>query len=107
MIVEEETGALVGTAEQERVYSTVHAGAVDLHLGRPVAVTELHLETRPALARPVTVDWYTEARKETATEIAESIPARVMSRASSSTTGGSSSPSKSSGSSGRRSPTEA
>jgi DEAD/DEAH box helicase domain-containing protein len=76
VIVDEETGSVLGTAEQERAYSTVHEGAVYLHLGDQYAVTALDLETRAALVRPVTVDWYTQARKETATEIAESLRSR-------------------------------
>ncbi|HET8743278.1 MAG TPA: DEAD/DEAH box helicase [Gaiella sp.] len=76
VIVEEETGAVLGTAEQERAFSTVHEGAVYLHLGEQYGVTALDLETRAALVRPVTVDWYTQARKETATEIAEPLRSR-------------------------------
>ena len=69
VIVDEETGAVLGTAERERAFSTVHAGAVYLHLGDQYAVTRLDLVTRTALVRPVTVDWYTQARKETETTI--------------------------------------
>ena len=76
VIVDEETGSVLGTSEQERAYSTVHEGAVYLHLGDQFAVTALDLATRTALVRPVTVDWYTQARKETATEIAESLRSR-------------------------------
>jgi DEAD/DEAH box helicase domain-containing protein len=73
VIVDEETGAVLGTAERERAYSTVHEGAVYLHLGEQYGVTSLDLEARTALVRPVTVDWYTQARKETATSIVESL----------------------------------
>ena len=38
-----------GLVERERAYSTVHEGAVYLHLGDQFAVTELDLETRTAL----------------------------------------------------------
>jgi DEAD/DEAH box helicase domain-containing protein len=76
VIVEEETGAVLGTAEPERAFSTVHAGAVYLHLGEQYAVTTLDLEARTALVRPVEVDWYTQARKETRTEIAEPLRSR-------------------------------
>ena len=88
VIVDEETGSVLGTSEQERAYSTVHEGAVYLHLGDQYAVTALDLATRTALVRPVTVDWYTQARKETATEI-ESRSAPVAWQVSSSTTGAS------------------
>jgi DEAD/DEAH box helicase domain-containing protein len=76
VIVDEETGAVLGSAERERAFSTVHAGAVYLHLGDQYGVTALDLETRTALVRPVTVDWYTQARKETRTEIAEALRSR-------------------------------
>jgi DEAD/DEAH box helicase domain-containing protein len=76
VIVDEETGAVLGTAERERAFSTVHAGAVYLHLGDQYAVSALDLESRAALVRQVTVDWYTQARKETRTEIAEALRSR-------------------------------
>jgi DEAD/DEAH box helicase domain-containing protein len=76
VIVDEETGAVLGSAERERAFSTVHAGAVYLHLGDQYGVTALDLEARTALVRPVTVDWYTQARKETRTEIAEALRSR-------------------------------
>jgi len=76
LIVEEDTGAVLGTAERERAFSTVHEGALYLHLGDQYAVTALDLETRTALVRPVAVDWYTQARKETRTEIAEPLRSR-------------------------------
>ena len=75
VIVDEETGTVLGTAERERAFSTVHEGAVYLHLGDQYGVTALDLETRTALVRPVAVDWYTQARKETETTIVE--PLRV------------------------------
>jgi DEAD/DEAH box helicase domain-containing protein len=71
VIVDEETGAVLGTSERERAFSTVHAGAVYLHLGESYGVTSLDLETRTALVRPISVDWYTQARKETETSIVE------------------------------------
>jgi DEAD/DEAH box helicase domain-containing protein len=76
LIVDETTGTVLGTAERERAFSTVHEGAVYLHLGDQYGVTSLDLDTRTALVRPVTVDWYTQARKETATWIVESLRAR-------------------------------
>jgi DEAD/DEAH box helicase domain-containing protein len=76
VIVDEETGSVLGSAEQERAFSTVHEGALYLHLGEQYAVTALDLETRTALVRPITVDWYTQARKETSTEIARSLRSR-------------------------------
>ena len=76
VIVDEESGTVLGTAERERAYSTVHQGAVYLHLGEQYGVTSLELGTRTALVRPVAVDWYTQARKETTTSIVESLRSR-------------------------------
>jgi DEAD/DEAH box helicase domain-containing protein len=76
VIVDQETGTVLGTAERERAFATVHEGAVYLHLGDQYGVTALDLETRTALVRPVTVDWYTQARKETQTTIVEPLRAR-------------------------------
>ena len=73
VIVDEESGALLGTSERERAYSTIHEGAVYLHLGDQYGVTSLDVETLTALVRPVRVDWYTQARKETETSIVEAL----------------------------------
>jgi DEAD/DEAH box helicase domain-containing protein len=68
-IVERETGAVLGVAELERAYSTVHEGAVYLHMGDSYTVLGLDLETRTAFVRPFDGDWYTQAKKETTTVI--------------------------------------
>jgi DEAD/DEAH box helicase domain-containing protein len=72
-IVDESTGSLLGLAERERAYSTVHDGAVYLHLGAQYLVRLLDHETRTALVRPASVDWYTQVKKETETRIEESL----------------------------------
>ena len=69
VIVDEASGAVLGTSERERAFSTIHEGAVYLHLGDQYGVTSLDLESRAALVRTVAVDWYTQARKETETSI--------------------------------------
>jgi DEAD/DEAH box helicase domain-containing protein len=70
-VVDGETGMLLGIVERERAYSTVHEGAVYLHLGEPYLVRELDLVSRTAVVQPFTGDWYTQAKKETSTEIDE------------------------------------
>jgi DEAD/DEAH box helicase domain-containing protein len=77
-VVDVETGSLLGLVERERAYSTVHDGAVYLHMGERYLVEELDLEGRRALVAPFSGDWYTQAKKETMTEIAE--PLRVERR---------------------------
>ena len=77
-VVEVDSGTLLGLVETERAYSTVHEGAVYLHLGEPYLVHELDLEARHALVAPFGGDWYTQAKKETMTESAE--PLRTESK---------------------------
>ncbi len=71
-VVDASTGSLLGLVERERAYSTVHDGAVYLHLGEQYLVEELDLDGRVALVRPAAVDWYTQVKKETETTIEES-----------------------------------
>jgi DEAD/DEAH box helicase domain-containing protein len=68
-VVDAETGSLFGLVERERAYSTVHEGAVYLHLGEQYLVRELDLETRTALVEPFHGDYYTQPKKETMTAI--------------------------------------
>ncbi len=70
-VVDGETGTLLGIVERERAYSTVHEGAVYLHLGEPYLVRELDLVARTAVVQPFGGDWYTQAKKETSTDIDE------------------------------------
>src|SRR5204862_7081779 len=51
-IVEGSTGTMLGIVEQERAYSTVHEGAVYLHLGERYRVREPDLVSRTALVAP-------------------------------------------------------
>ena len=78
LVVDASTGETLGLAELERAYSTVHEGAVYLHLGRQYLVRELDLHARRALVEPFDADWYTQAKKETETAIEE--PLRVERR---------------------------
>jgi DEAD/DEAH box helicase domain-containing protein len=71
VVVEEDTGTLLGIVELERAYSTVHDGAVYLHLGEPYLVRKLDLDRRAALVSPFRGDWYTMAKQESETSILE------------------------------------
>ena len=73
LVVDASTGDVLGLAEQERAYSTVHEGAVYLHLGRQYLVRELDVQARRALVDPCDGDWYTQAKKETETSIEEAL----------------------------------
>ena len=70
-VVEGQTGSLLGLVERDRAYSTVHEGAVYLHLGEQYLVESLDLENRVAVVVPATVDWYTQPKKETETAVEE------------------------------------
>jgi DEAD/DEAH box helicase domain-containing protein len=51
----------------------VHDGAVYLHLGEQYLVTRLDVDAARALVRAITVDWYTQVKKETETSIEEEL----------------------------------
>jgi DEAD/DEAH box helicase domain-containing protein len=68
-VVDVRQGELLGTVELARACSTVHEGAVYLHLGRQYEVRELDLDARRALVEPFSGDWYTQPKREIDTEI--------------------------------------
>jgi DEAD/DEAH box helicase domain-containing protein len=70
-IVDATSGTVLGVVEQERAYSTVHEGAIYLHLGESYRVRELDLVARAALVEPFSGDYYTQPKVETATAIVE------------------------------------
>jgi DEAD/DEAH box helicase domain-containing protein len=70
-IVIEETGELLGTADEHRAYATLHPGAVYLHMGEQYLVTELDLVKRTALVTVADPDYYTQARDVTDIEVLE------------------------------------
>jgi DEAD/DEAH box helicase domain-containing protein len=72
-VVEAQTGTVLGIVERERAYSTVHEGAVYLHLGESYLVRELDLIARTAVVTPYAGDYYTQAKKETSTAIDEAL----------------------------------
>ncbi len=75
-VVESDGGELIGSVEIGRAHSTVHPGAVYLHLGQSYEVEELDLRGRRALVRPFSGDWYTQPKKETDTWIEEVLDRR-------------------------------
>jgi DEAD/DEAH box helicase domain-containing protein len=68
-VVDVEAGEVLGTVEAARAHSTVHDGAVYLHMGRAYEVRDLDLDARRALVTPFDGNWYTQPKKETMTEI--------------------------------------
>src|SRR3954468_11326876 len=69
VIVDAESGELIGDVDRGRAPSTVHQGAVYLHGGRQYEVAALALEDRRALVWPFDGDWYTQPKRETDTQI--------------------------------------
>ncbi len=70
-IVDVSSGDVLGTVERSRAYTTVHDGAVYLHLGESFLVQQLDLASMHALVEPFSGSWYTQAKKETMTSIVE------------------------------------
>ncbi|MBA2536850.1 MAG: DUF1998 domain-containing protein [Actinobacteria bacterium] len=68
-VLEATTGSVLGMVERERAYSTVHEGAIYLHLGESYRVLALDLDARAALVEGFVSDYYTQAKKETTTAI--------------------------------------
>ncbi len=68
-IVDVSSGELLGATEAARAHSTVHEGAVYLHLGKTYEVHELDLERHRALVSPFSGDWYTQPKRATDTDI--------------------------------------
>jgi DEAD/DEAH box helicase domain-containing protein len=68
-LIDAASGEVLGTIEATRAYATVHEGAIYLHLGRSYQVLALDLRSRRVLLEPFVGDYYTQARRETATYI--------------------------------------
>jgi DEAD/DEAH box helicase domain-containing protein len=69
ILFDDETGEVLGTIEASRAYSTVHEGAIYLHLGRSYLVSELDLRARRARLEPFGGDYYTQTKRESMTYI--------------------------------------
>ncbi len=64
-VIEREAGEMLGLVEAERAFTTIHPGAVYLHLGRSYEVDRLDIEERRAIVSAFDGDWYTRPKKET------------------------------------------
>jgi DEAD/DEAH box helicase domain-containing protein len=72
-VIEAETGSVLGLVESARAFSTIHEGAIYLHLGEAYLVRTLDLGAARALVEPFSGDYYTQAKRETETEIREEL----------------------------------
>jgi DEAD/DEAH box helicase domain-containing protein len=70
-VIDSTSGEMLGNVEAERAFSTVHPGAIYLHLGRSYEVAELDIRTRRAIVKPFEGDYYTQVKKETEVYVEE------------------------------------
>jgi DEAD/DEAH box helicase domain-containing protein len=68
-VLEAEAGEILGFVEAERAFSTVHPGAIYLHLGESYEVLELDIAHRRAIVQRAEGDYYTQPKIETETFI--------------------------------------
>jgi DEAD/DEAH box helicase domain-containing protein len=64
-VIERESGEMLGLVESERAFTTIHPGAIYLHLGRSYEVEQLDIRGRRAIVSRFDGDWYTRPKKET------------------------------------------
>jgi DEAD/DEAH box helicase domain-containing protein len=64
-VIERDSGEMLGLVEAERAFTTIHPGAVYLHLGRSYEVERLDVQERRAIVSSFDGDWYTRPKKET------------------------------------------
>jgi len=64
-VIERDSGEMLGLVESERAFTTIHPGAIYLHLGRSYEVEQLDIEGRRAIVSRFDGDWYTRPKKET------------------------------------------
>jgi DEAD/DEAH box helicase domain-containing protein len=76
VLIDASSGEVLGSIEAGRAYSTVHEGAIYLHMGRSYAVLELDLGGRRALLEPFDGNYFTQAKRESMTYIERLIERR-------------------------------
>jgi len=64
-VIERDSGEMLGLVEAERAFTTIHPGAIYLHLGRSYEVERLDVQGRRAVVSRFDGDWYTRPKKET------------------------------------------
>ena len=69
ILIDSSSGEIIGTVEAARAYTTVHEGAIYLHMGRSYRVLELDLAGRRAMLEPFSGDYFTQTKRESMTYI--------------------------------------
>jgi DEAD/DEAH box helicase domain-containing protein len=75
-LIDASSGEILGTIEASRAYSTVHEGAIYLHLGRSYLVLEVDLAARRAILEPFNGNYFTQAKSESMTYIERMLETR-------------------------------
>ncbi len=65
LVVDRESGEVIGEVEMGRAFSTIHPGAIYMHLGSTWEVRELDLDAGRAIVERFDGEWYTRPRIET------------------------------------------
>ena len=68
-LIDASSGEILGTIEAARAYTTVHEGAVYMHMGRTYLVLELDLDHRRAVLEPFDGVYFTQTKSESMTFI--------------------------------------
>jgi len=77
-VIERGAGEMLGLVEAERAFTTIHPGAIYLHLGRSYEVERLDVEERRAIVSAFDGDWYTRPKKETEIYIERTLEQREV-----------------------------
>ena len=70
-LVEQESGAILETADESSAFSQLHPGSVYLHQGEAYLVTDLDIDSRTATAASTDIPYYTEATELSETRVLE------------------------------------
>jgi DEAD/DEAH box helicase domain-containing protein len=66
-LIDSSSGEIFGTIEAARAFTTVHDGAIYLHMGRSYLVLELDLDRRRAILEPFDGSYFTQTKSESMT----------------------------------------
>jgi DEAD/DEAH box helicase domain-containing protein len=64
-VMDASSGEIIGSVESARAHTTVHPGAIYLHMGQSFEVEELDELSRRVTVKPFSGDFYTQPKKET------------------------------------------
>lgn len=64
-VVDRTSGEVIGTVEAGRAFTTIHPGAVYMHMGTSWEVEQLNLHESQAIVRSFDDDWYTRPKTDT------------------------------------------